>query len=125
MSVSEFLAESKRIEEAATPGPWVIDKDELTSLPGTRDWETVIFRQDEQGGESWNRDEDAEFIAYARTALPKMREALEAVIRLHVMEYHDERERNRCRECLYEDWGDLLCPTVRAIESALAEGDNK
>lgn len=58
-------------------------------------------------------------ILTAREAMPKLLAAVEAVRALHVLEYDDASERNRCRECGYEDWTDPACPTVRAISDAI------
>ena len=68
--------------------------------------------------EDWTAD--AEFIADARTAMPKMRAALEAVLALHPWECLecegiDLDASPRCGHC-YEPWP---CPTVVLIREAL------
>jgi hypothetical protein len=81
MTATEFLAESKRIEEAATPGSWVaLRHDEKFSAIAVADGSRYVT-----GGANFAEEPDllvpdAEFIAHARTALLRMREALEAVL---------------------------------------------
>lgn len=63
------------LAKAATPGPWVLDNsgwsrpysvpDRIAGGISENDWTNVIMPQDEQGGGSWSRDEDAEYIAAA------------------------------------------------------------
>lgn len=112
MSVSEFLAESKRIE-----GDWLAPK----------------------SGES-----TVEFMAWAThamEALPRMREALEAVLAIHergtveIVGFNATAIRTTCLHCSGLTAGEKTarpdevfvypCPTVRAIESALAENGGK
>ena len=64
-AVPETLAAIAARAEAATPGPWEVADDFLMADAGT-----VISNQDEQGGPSWNDDDDAEFIAHAREDIP-------------------------------------------------------
>jgi hypothetical protein len=65
---------------------------------------------------------DAEFIAHARSDVPVLVAAVEAVLELHQRNRYDE-----CIECLSTDeYGeatnvDYPCPTVAAIQSALGE----
>ncbi len=65
---------------------------------------------------------DAEFIAHARSDVPVLVAAVEAVLELHQRNRYDE-----CIECLSTDeYGeatnvDYPCPTVTAIHSALGE----
>ena len=155
MSAADWIAEQRRIEQAATEGPWraavvarYVDDDGCERGKGgiypagpmgppplfvTPDWVAA----------------DAEFIADARTALPKALAALEAVLALHQPvkiyaqadecgcgdEDHTIIESPQgddlcwdtptgelcCPECLDEDSGaiDYPCPTVAAITEAL------
>lgn len=155
MSAADWLAERARIEQAATDGPWV------------REWSTpdqwwIIHGQPNPAKgddrmvcpevatlnhrEDWTAD--AAFIADARTAMPKMRAALEAVLALHepvaVYTQADECEcsnedhtiieseqgddlcwdtptgEQRCGECLEDsEYIDYPCPTVVLIREAL------
>ena len=105
MSAADWIAERARIEQAATDGPWV------------REWSTpdqwwIIHGQPNPARgddrmvcpevatlnhrEDWTAD--VEFIADARTAMPKALNALEAVLAL---------------------WPDADCEVVRAITEAL------
>ena len=65
---------------------------------------------------------DAEFIAHARSDVPVLVAAVEAVLELHQRNRYDE-----CIECLSTDeYGeatnvDYPCPTVTAIQAALGE----
>lgn len=98
MTAAEFLAESKRIEY----------------LRG------YLARDEREAGESAARDTVRELLHRH----DRMREALEAVLVLH-------RPMNilgspPCAQCLGDEDGESVfvlwpCPTVRAIESALAE----
>ena len=88
----DWIAEQRRIEQAATEGPWEYDGcgkiTQRFSLPEPR--ATVVSTDVAcmsycYGGSASGveRDEDAEFIVDARTALPKALAALEAVLALH------------------------------------------
>ena len=158
MTAADWLAERARIEQAATEGPWENDGggeiNQHFSLP--EPWATVVSTDVAcmaycYGGSAAGveRDEDAEFIADARTSAPRMRAALEAVLALHetvaVYAQADECECGNedhtiiesgqgddlcwdtptgelcCPECLDEDSGaiDYPCPTVAEIAKAL------
>ena len=76
-------------------------------------------------------DEDAEFIAHARTDMPALLDALEKVLRLHprVVVLHADPEFGRmeddaiCGACIVNhEPADWPCPTVEAITTAL-EGE--
>ena len=161
MSAADWLAERRRIEQAASEGPWehegvgeIIQHFSLPE-PATVVSTDVACMGYCYGGSAAGveRDEDAEFIADARTALPKMRAALEAVLALHQPvkiyaqadecgcgdEDHTIIESLQgddlcwdtptgelcCPECLDEDSGyiDYPCPTVVLIREALDVSD--
>ena len=127
MSAADWLAERRRIEQAATDGPWMSEWDT------SDEWWTIHGQPNPAKGddrmvcpevatlnhrEDWTAD--AEFIADARTAMPKMRAALEAVLALHPWECLecegiDLDASPRCGHC-YEPWP---CPTVVLIREAL------
>lgn len=75
-STTEFLQEQKRLAEAATPGPWTwaahtaVDV-EAWAVFDARDWAVA------DNGDGFKAD--AEFIAAARTTVPKLIAAVEAV----------------------------------------------
>lgn len=120
MSAADWIAEQRRIEQAATEGPWraavvarYVDDDGCERGKGgiypagpmgppplfvTPDWVAA----------------DAEFIADARTAMPKMRAALEAVLALHWGEPCAQGP-DYCAECEHM-WP---CETYSAIAEAL------
>ena len=77
---ANLIAEVRRLDAAATPGPWEADGDHVMTM------------SDEDITMTMWRDEDAAFIARARTLLPVLADALEAT--------HAERE--RLRERLFE-----------------------
>lgn len=79
--ITEFLAEQKRLAEAATPGPWRLGSFGHGPNAIVRDAEGLATVQD-----VWVCDadagapENAAFIAAARTSVPRMIAALEAVM---------------------------------------------
>ena len=127
-TAADWLAERRRIEQAASEGPWehegVGEISQHFSLPEPA---TVVSTDVACMGYCYGgsaagveRDEDAAFIADARTSAPKMRAALEAVLALHPWECLecegiDLDASPRCGHC-YEPWP---CPTVAAITEAL------
>ena len=127
MTASDWIAERRRIEQAATDGPWMSEwdtSDEWWTIHGqpnpTKGDERSVCPEVAtlQHSEDWTADVD--FIADARTAMPKMRAALEAVLALHPWECLecegiDLDASPRCGHC-YEPWP---CPTVAAIAEAL------
>lgn len=105
MSAADWLAERARIEQAATKGPWEINgAGEYVSGVG------LMVAPDDGGVSGTN----AEFIADARTAMPKMRAALEAVLALHRGEPYAQGP-DYCAECEHR-WP---CGTYTAITEAL------
>ena len=89
MSAADWLAEQRRIEQAATDGPWDATHDGDVELP--RVWV----------------DDDL-------IAMPKMRRALEAVLALHWGEPYAQGP-DYCAECEHL-WP---CETYAAITEAL------
>lgn len=79
----------------ASPAPWAMgysgwsrreQDDQIADARG----DAVIMAQDEQGGSSWGRDEDARLIVASRNALPRL---LAEVRRLRAAELLDERDK--------------------------------
>lgn len=111
--------------DAATEGPWNIvasgqfgDEKDVIRQGTENDGVKVIFEQDEQGGPSWSRDEDAEFIASARTDMPHLIAALKAVLKEHYP-VGEECDCGYCPSaCACGHW-EYPCPTVKAFEEAL------
>ena len=90
MSAADWIAEQRRIEQAATDGPWMSEwdtSDEWWTIHGqpnpTKGDERMVCPEVAtlQHSEDWTAD--VNFIADARTALPKALAALEAVLALH------------------------------------------
>lgn len=83
-NTAEFLQEQKRLAEAATEGPWFQGRDER-AYENAR--EVYSKREPEESGShdiatfTWS-DADAEFIAAARSSVPKLIAAVEAVMAL-------------------------------------------
>lgn len=145
MPITEFLAEQKRLTEAATPGPWA-----FAAAPAEGSDETaveylenaltgdgplfVVWVPETQGepegyrlaaatGDGPHASMDAEFIAAARSSVPRMIAALEAV--REILAPHAEWATGRLNrmgwrsECVCEQ-----CRAWRAIEAALGgEGE--
>jgi hypothetical protein len=102
VNVTDWLDAAKARADVATDGPWEAD-----GLEGNLDAGDV--RVAEVG--MW-REDDAIFIAAARTDLPKALDALRAV--LTVLDLHDESERYGL------PWGDAPIYEIRdAIATAL------
>ena len=97
MTAADWIAEQRRIEQAATEGPWEAGTGEYVSGVG------LMVAPDDGGVSGTN----AEWIADARTALPKALAALEAVLALWP-------DADPCDCCVHVD-----CEVVRAIAKAL------
>lgn len=67
---------------------------------------------------------NAEFIAHARTDVPALVEAVEAVLELH-QPYITRSAWQTCNECWNSGTAEIVypCPTVAAIRTALGEGE--
>jgi len=118
-TITEYLAEQKRLAGAATEGPWAwhsrqtVDGDSWAVFDGK---DHVVTD---------NRDgwvPDAEFIAAARESVPRMIAALEAVAALHRPEktLPPLGDKRLCAQETCE--GFWPCPTIRAVEAALGGG---
>lgn len=123
--MSDYLDNIEQRANAATEGPWEAGVDDWNGYYVRTPWKfgfgvayvASLIQQGEDGGEA-----DAEFIAAARTALPKLVAALKAVLALHHGGDHAECayqepdwRRQRCHHC-----GDLWpCLTVCTITEAL------
>lgn len=112
-----YLAGIKERAEGATEGPWFAEGENST---GARTVYYVFHNGDtpdrDKIADSWGTD--AEFIAASRTDLPRVADALLAVLGLHkeVLPVDESVESMTiCNECerLYP------CPTVKPINSAL------
>lgn len=141
-TISEYLAEQKRLAEAATEGPWAFaaapaegsEETPIEYLHGALTGDGPLFvvwvpktegdpggyRLTAATGDGPHASMDAEFIAAARESVPRLVAALEAVAEMHA-----EREwrpldgtyigGGSCKSCR-QPWP---CPTIRAVEAAL------
>ena len=131
LSFEQWLGKAERLDAGATYGPWQAIS---TGYKGNTFIEAEyvdVLNHDEMGHGhlrseyAWMTKEDADWIAWSRTALPQAVAALRAVVELH-------RPRNKvtrsasghlvdtpgpCKDC---DW-DWPCPTIAAIQDALGE----
>ena len=118
MTAADWIAEQRRIEQAATEGPW--DTSTTSWAPEARmvdvpDGDDEMSPAWEAGGGLCVMSRgDAEFIVDARTALPKALDALEAVLALHWGEPCAQGP-DYCAECEHL-WP---CETYSAITEAL------
>ena len=118
MTAADWIAEQRRVEQAATEGPWEAGTGDgdphphvWTSRSSACVAEITYVVPNDYGDV---RPDDAVFIAEARTSLPKMRAALEAVLALHWGEPCAQGP-DYCAECEHL-WP---CETYSAITEAL------
>lgn len=121
-----YLDEVDARAEAATEGPWVpystgsSPMDNYVTTPGL-DGVAMHYAL------AW-KPGDAEFIAHARQDLPALSKALRAVLAMHIPHTGFGDDPPICRECNRVALGATVeayypCPTVRAIQAALAVND--
>lgn len=109
------LDEIKARAAAATEGPWVNDSTEIgRPFPGTDTIDVWVAESCHPNGDGIDGEADAEFIAHARTDVPALVAAVEAVLELH----HAQCDHAICIECHFT----TPCPTVAVIRDALGEG---
>lgn len=119
-NVTEFLAEQKRLAEAATEGPWEVDQSE----PGIWGPQHIVIgnytASDMFESPAWEngKPEDLAFIAAARESVPRMIAALEAVTDVHRRVSAPWPHSGGTFVCRADN-GLWPCPTIRAIEAAL------
>ena len=115
------LDDIKARAAAATEGPWMNLM--LALVPVGRDGNIADTACEDSVG---NRVNNAEFVAHARTDVPVLVAAVEAVLELHEEVGNEGKPGCDCGCGGYEPWckcGDYTypCPTVVAIQSALGE----
>ena len=127
----EILARIRKQADAATEGPWeakhhhhlVTKRHVVSEIPR-------VVECEGDGGGGLYRGEDTEFIAAARTTVPALLDALEAVLEIHQdggesQGYLDDGSYGDMPHCCTEcgslgEYGVLWpCPTVEAITTAL------
>ncbi len=102
---------------AATPGPWIVDKDEpavWTSGETVMGGTVAYINYDQETGDHHPRG-DAEFIAHAREAVPEMAEALIRISAVHQQVEELVNASIVARRCAHdrERWP---CTTQRALQ---------
>ena len=122
--IQAWIDKGKTLASQATEGPWQTDGCEVTqhwSRP--EPWQTIVDTEVScmdycYGGSAKGveRDEDAGFIADARTRLPRALAALQAVLDMHRPIWVDGIE--YCKHCV-DFGGEYPCPTVQAIQTEL------
>lgn len=127
---------------AATKGPWEHDafdsghsRYEMDRYVGTPDGDTIcdldgLARSRNEEPATDDGGADAEFIAAARTDIPKLLAALDAITALHqpidAVMYTGKSQHHKvqvCTGCGQDDgnWNRYPCPTIAAITTALGE----
>lgn len=86
MKLTELLDQIDRLDQEATTGPWHEDGDEVLG----DFYEDHGYLKAPVLGGFYQNECDAEFIALARTALPKLAEAVYHVLELHKPRSHEE-----------------------------------
>lgn len=128
MDATDQLAEIQLRANTAAEGPWTVESGVSPEGGHVHD----VAAPPEPSGMRFDflpilatgcTSDDAEFIAHARTDVPRLVAALRAVLDLHTETYYDGP---RCTECASLDGVDPApefypCPTVRAVEDALSQ----
>ena len=120
--IRAWLDQGRTLADQATDGPWEADGREITQHWQCEEpWLTIVGTQVGcipycYGGsaEGVERDEDAAFIADARTRLPQALDALQAVLDLHKRNIY-----GGCTHSACDSGSAWPCPTVEAIQQAL------
>ena len=130
-TIPALLAPIRELETAATQGPWRTwnDNDGARGSAVETAWAHDADGADTELITDWCSPEDAAFIAQARTDVPRLLAAIEAVAGPHYecVAYADDipeggnddvpedYERSYCNE----DGHDWPCPTIAAVVAAL------
>lgn len=116
MTVRDRLGVIEARARAATEGPWDVGPPGVVFSTGTDAMVQTVAT-----GIGPGQVQDAEFIAAARSDVPVLVRALQAVLDVHRPKYHYP---NLCEGCDpgIMDPPEWPCSTVRAIEAALQEG---
>lgn len=124
-TAADWIAEQRRIEQAATEGPWDTSttswapEARMVDVPDGDDEMSLAWEAG--GGLCVMSRADAEFIANARTALPKALAALDAVLALIRARTRTPAEDGSVDE--YDYVGELADDILAAIEQALDSSD--
>ena len=125
----EILNRIREQANAATPGPWEwegeseemwpLGENSLMAVGGASPEGVLMAWGYDAYGITAASDQDAEFIAAARTNVPRLVDALEKVLELHIEGPPFCGHRFSQRKC--ECGSAWPCPTVEAITRALDE----
>lgn len=124
--VTTLLAGIKTLEEAASDGPWYF---EVGSGNVIREYVTDDGNEEADLVGNVEDSSDGSFIAAARTDVPRLVAALEAVTELHTPFVWDFGfgPVTSCRGCADQDVSEELatypCPTITAVVAALGGGE--
>lgn len=101
--------------DAATPGPWYVEQ------MGNHHEDVLALSEDGSYVIAEHAGDDAEFIAHAREDVPRLLDALQAVLDMHVSEDSHWHQCVGCGEdCQYcENDHPWPCPTVIAITNVM------
>ena len=114
--IMQKLNEMQARCDAATEGPWEHLNPRNTYNHAVVDSHGEDLANDYEG--VWYFEEDAEFIASARTDMPRLIDALKAVLELHQPVPYAQGS-DYCDECEHP----APCQTVQAIATALGADD--
>lgn len=126
-ALTDLLASWREKANAATSGPWLLGDEDVDGVPIYLPSGMPLCASPDDGVAGSHSSENAEFIAESRTAVPRLLDAVEAVLALHKPVDVDfnrppANEGSTCNECgsLTVAWP---CDTVRAIIEALGASE--
>ena len=129
LSFEQWLDKAERLDMGATYGPWQATSTGDKGSTFIEAEHVDVLNHGEAGhghlrsDYAWMTEEDAEWIAWSRTALPAAVAALRATLDMHakiVTDQHIDGPTAVCEQCsedrMFAIWP---CPTVAAITEAL------
>ena len=129
LSFEQWLGKAERLDAGATYGPWrAISAGDKGNTLIEAEYVDVLNHDEMGHGHlrheyAWMTKEDADWIAWSRTALPQAVAALRATLDMHakiVTNQHIDGPTAVCEQCsedrMFAIWP---CPTVAAITEAL------
>ena len=127
LSFEQWLGKAERLDAGATYGPWQAISTGDKGNTFIEAEHVDVLNHDEMGHGhlrseyAWMTKEDADWIAWSRTALPAAVAALSAVVDLHQPDacWMDRLDCGACSS--YDECVQWPCPTVTAINEALGE----
>ena len=125
VSFEQWLGKAERLDAGATYGPWQAISAGYKGNTFIEAEYVDVLNHDEMGHGhlrheyAWMTKEDADWIAWSRTALPAAVAALRAVADLHQPDvcWIDRLDCGACSS--YDECVQWPCPTVTAIQDAL------